>query len=760
MRTTHALILLLAGVLATAGCTCGSGGTPDGGGDTDQLRSLTLTPADAVLTISSSTPATAQYTVTGTYSDGHTGDLTAQAQLTLDNVALGSFAGRNFTSNTVRGGNTVVRAQVGAVSGETSLTLKLQQQLSESTPGGTPPSNPGGKFGGTVDAARAPTLVYPNSGVMVPPNLGRLEIHFRKRHASNTLFELAFTNATTDVRVYVRCPPPASATPPATPPSGVTDGCIYMPSTQVWNYVAESNRGGEPVQLTLRATDDSGTAVGVSAPITLQFSRSDLRGALYYWTTSGGTAVMRYDFAGPAAASAEPAMTPSNIDASVNCVGCHALSRNGKKVVAEVQGQNDGRIALMDLSTATPTTKVPLLDNGAKKSIFESWNPDGSQFVGVYGDSGATNYNLLLFNGNTGASAGDIAGTGTSSNPANHPDWSADDKHIAYVKVGVKGTNQRMGKGAVMLLSRNTSGAWATPITVAPAVSGKNRYYPAIAPDSSFLIFNESTCPSGENHTKCNADSDPTAKLVAARLVADAPPVPLTRANTPGLVDEVNPHADGVSALTNSYPKWSPFVQQGNGGPGSRLMWVTFSSSRMYGLRQPPAGGTENPRGTLVWMAAVDPDKVAAGLDPSHAAFALPFQELDTSNHIAQWAQYLVTGGCATEGEGCTTGGGCCNGLQCVGPSDPPVPCDVAGACVCRPIPECTAEGQSCTSSGGCCDGLTCQDASGASCTGGACTCKPPCAGIGQSCGGASGGACCPGLLCNPTSSKCINPIG
>jgi hypothetical protein len=65
-------------------------------------------------------------------------------------------------------------------------------------------------------------------------------------------------------------------------------------------------------------------------------------------------------------------------------------------------------------------------------------------------------------------------------------------------------------------------------------------------------------------------------------------------------------------------------------------MWFTFSSRRAYGLRSP--GGSD----MWIWMAAIDPDAVMAGRDGSFAAFALPFQDLGTSNHIAQWTTQIV----------------------------------------------------------------------------------------------------------------------
>jgi hypothetical protein len=209
-----------------------------------------------------------------------------------------------------------------------------------------------------------------------------------------------------------------------------------------------------------------------------------------------------------------------------------------------------------------------------------------------------------------------------------------DGQKLAYVSVGVKNTNQRFGKGSIQLVSRTANG-WGAPVTLAPAVDGKNRYYPAVSPDNTFVLFNESTCPSGNYVKDCNADSDPSARLFAVKAEAGATPIELARANAPG-------KRDSGTNLTNSFPKWAPFLYQRTREQGSRLQWFTFSSSRRYGLRNPPAGGDENPNGTLLWIAAVDPDKVALGQDPSFPALVLPIQDISTSNHIAQWTTAVV----------------------------------------------------------------------------------------------------------------------
>jgi len=159
-----------------------------------------------------------------------------------------------------------------------------------------------------------------------------------------------------------------------------------------------------------------------------------------------------------------------------------------------------------------------------------------------------------------------------------------------------------------------------------PHATGKNRYYPAIAPNGRVLVFNESTCSVGDGGADCDADTDPTATLYALPFppVTGAAPVALARANAPGVND------GGNTVLTNSYPKWSPFVFQLDEFHG--VLWATFSSKRRYGLYRD--------QGTLyIWMAAVDAEGSVSGGDPSHAAFCLPFQDLGTSNHIAQWTE-------------------------------------------------------------------------------------------------------------------------
>ena len=174
-----------------------------------------------------------------------------------------------------------------------------------------------------------------------------------------------------------------------------------------------------------------------------------------------------------------------------------------------------------------------------------------------------------------------------------------------------------------------------------PSQLGKNRYYPAIAPDGNLLVYDESTCTNGTPTAgqpadkSCDADTDATATIMFTSLQGTTP-IPLGNANAPGVADM------GATALTNSFPKWAPFIE--NLDEQGQLIWLTFSSTRQYGLRTPPAPADtdETTKGTLIWMVGVRPS--IGGGDPSFTAFCLPFQDITTSNHIAQWTKVFIQG--------------------------------------------------------------------------------------------------------------------
>ena len=117
----------------------------------------------------------------------------------------------------------------------------------------------------------------------------------------------------------------------------------------------------------MRGTDDTGTSVGDSGQSQMQFARDNIDGALYYWTTSGKSAIMRWDFSGQSTAqTAQSYLTPTNTDGKT-CVGCHALAPDGSALVASAGGQGDGRLLLWDIKNNKALQPFPL-SSGASSS--------------------------------------------------------------------------------------------------------------------------------------------------------------------------------------------------------------------------------------------------------------------------------------------------------------------------------------------------------------------------------------------------------
>ena len=615
----------------------GSGGTSGAAGS--QVRtgpsSLTLSPASATMTVANGAPAqTQQYTVSGVVS-GQTQDLTSQATYTVSPPGIVTIDNTGLATSTgTAGGKVTVTANVGSTTA--SATLTVNYTFTGADPGMTGiPTGASSIFTTTTnDTTRSPQLVYPNNGVLFPPNITGIEIHFLPGSTSNTLFEVSLSGPLTTVNAFVRC----------TAPTGIT-GCIYLPDPSLWAAVAVGNAGQGTVSLVVRGTDDTGTSVGDSSSFNIQFSKDNIDGALYYWTTSGSSAIMRWDFSGTTQ-SAQAYLTPANTGVT-SCIGCHALAPDGSKMVVSANGQGDGRLLLWDVANNKALQPYPL----TQRSQFESWNSDGTQFVGVYGDKQGNNYaqkgpvNLMIFDGMTGmvASTIDLGGL-----RGDHPDWSkSTDAPNTIVFTSADATaatsDQHPATGGIDYVQYDGT-VWGAPMPLVPSMLGKNRYYPAISPDGDLVVYDESTCTKGTPtagaapDVSCDADTDPTATMFLTSISSGgSAPTALTNANSPGVAD------GATTALTNSFPKWSPFIEKLN--EQQQLLWLTFSSTRQYGLRAPPASTTDSNEtkvGTLIWMVGIIPG--VGGGDPSYTAFALPFQDITTSNHIAQWAKFFLKG--------------------------------------------------------------------------------------------------------------------
>jgi hypothetical protein len=268
--------------------------------------------------------------------------------------------------------------------------------------------------------------------------------------------------------------------------------------------------------------------------------------------------------------------------------------------------------------------------------LLASFAPDGSEFVALApaGDTTVMNASRKLFfhDGETGIRRSSV----DLPFQVGHPAWSPDGATIAMTQIPNGYTTLlELHGGGIAAMRKNATG-WDVPFSVVAAASGRNRYNPDFVPDSSLLLFSESA---DDGTQQGDAYSDPSAQTFATSVSPDAIPVALGNANRGGVAD------GSATELMNTFPRSTPFeALQG----GKKLFWFTASSQRRAGLRRRYLPARNSPVGdaptqVLLWMFALDPQRVQAGEDGSYPGFFLPFQDLQTSNHMAQWTERLVT---------------------------------------------------------------------------------------------------------------------
>ena len=283
------------------------------------------------------------------------------------------------------------------------------------------------------------------------------------------------------------------------------------------------------------------------------------------------------------------------------CVACHVLSKDGTKMAITYDGGNKNA-TMIDVAT------------GTRQPDFTTWNfatfsPDGNQLLTVF------NGVVTVRNSADQAVIVNMPADGYVS----HPDLSPDGTRLAYVRTPA-GADWSFGNGTIYTRSYD-------PVTHAfgnetPLVlDGGNNFYPSWSPDGQWILFNRAATGSAYNNT--------AAALWVVKSDGSAPPIELAAVN------------QGIG-LTNSWGRWAPF-EQSLGTSHAQIYWITVSSKRDFGTRRMNSLDPEAQKTPQIWMTPFVTERASAGQDPSVAAFRLPFQNLQSNNHIAQWTERVVT---------------------------------------------------------------------------------------------------------------------
>jgi hypothetical protein len=432
--------------------------------------------------------------------------------------------------------------------------------------------------------AAAPCLLEPQAGTLYPKNW--LAPRFKWVAPSNAanLFELHVTakNQTKDLIVYT------------------ADTSWTMPKA-MWDAVREHS-ADQPMTVHIRAAN---YADGALSDVTakeggdLGIAPVEAPGSIVFWSISGDEEKGDMQSLLKGFTVGEDGLAnvlrredmPANNQGGRKCMGCHTSTPDGKGVAVSWETAGDGNftdgyapdIAQIEKGTkAGPrpsfmTASATSALDASKLGMFSAfsrghWKPGDRVVI----TNNATDLVWIDLEAKSGTGAtGALGKSGDANKRRMSPTWSRDGNSIVYMS-GELGINPFELKGPVDLyVMPYANRAGATSSAPAKKIEGasdpaRSEYYPALSPDDQWVVFNALQDNGGlYDNPKAELFIIPTSGGNKIRLSANDPP---------SCSGKVSP------GITNSWPKWSPEVQERN---GKKYYWVVFSSRRHDKTQKP-----------------------------------------------------------------------------------------------------------------------------------------------------------------------------
>ncbi|HVY38875.1 MAG TPA: hypothetical protein VHM31_13110 [Polyangia bacterium] len=533
--------------------------------------------------------------------------------------AAGNGSGSGGGPGAPSGGNTGTGAQgVGNTgTGGSSTTILLPPTSRDAVDPSLPPATPQGFAGAPSPAPGSVQVVYPSPGAIIPRDLAAIDVQWNAVPGA-TAYRVSLSVDTGD-RL-----------------TGYVTNTHYLPSAEDWGWLL-SRAGGHTVQIQVQAAalDAAGTPtgpVGASTPQPLLVSRDDATGALFYFGTTGSQGTGSGTLYRLPVGKTAPAAFINGTITNGLCVGCHTLTRDGKRmsfaydnIVNSILGNpmTLGNVDVMNPAQNQAPANTP--------SAAGTFNPDGSLLLTSFKGK------LTLRNGTTAAPIADVATSGL----AMFPDWSPDGNQIVFVRPRTActagGLLGNWGQdsiivigGALVTMDYDPAARTFSNEQVIFPSDNRSAYYPSYSPDGTWIAFTRTdgvtksswsganTSCVGFDGTASNYDN-PSATTWLLPVKGGAP-VELATAN-------------GAPMRTNSWPKWGPRKD-------GEYLWLSFTSTRPYGNVLTGVNAHHQ-----LWITAVraNHDQQLAVGDPSAPAVWFPFQDTVTKNHIGMWSVNVTT---------------------------------------------------------------------------------------------------------------------
>ena len=564
-------------------------------------NTLVIEPGDLVLELGVGEQREVPYTAT--WYDEAGAPEAVQPRWEVDTLGLGAMAADGsgvFTTSGVGG-----RVEITATWQDHRATTPLTVNLVGAWPNPDAQAGDAEAFDGleeNVNPQTAPELVYPEEGTIFPQNLTGVTLQWFEQ--GNALFRVRFQSRRLDLTTTTR-------------------ETIWEPPAALWRAVIRSLGPGEQVRVSVEGLDTSQREINRSEQsVGFGFSGDTVGGAIYYWSTSNA-GLMRL----PVGETAPEPFFPPGSPPGSPCVGCHAVSRDGKRIAFNTAPIGLPIGPFMQISADDPTDVYTPLSNNIN-GMQPAFNPDGTRIVTGW-------EGVLTERSADGRCASDrtitcslpddcpqqdcVTGQPITQVPApdgwkgGFADWSPDDRWLVAAgttfPLAIVGIDFEMPNSGLFLVPRRNDN-WGVPeILLEPRDENESNGHPAFSPDSRWIVFDHI----GQGFP--DHEGVPTQSDLWIMSTTDRVPIPLTAADQPS----GNP--------LNTWPKWAPFTGQ--------HLWLAFSSNRPYGRISIPADV-----GPQIWVTAIDPVKAARGEDPSSPAFWMPYQDVESGNHVPYWALY------------------------------------------------------------------------------------------------------------------------